>query len=91
MLGASGAALNERDIDRYLAGCTEDIEVRTQFVPFPGSTKVRMTFGATSPTSRTRVPTSGSNSNTWGASSNSGARFLSRYPARIVEGVTITI
>jgi ketosteroid isomerase-like protein len=36
MLGASGAALNERDIDRYLAGCTEDIEVRTPFVPISG-------------------------------------------------------
>jgi ketosteroid isomerase-like protein len=30
------AALNERDIDRYLAGCTEDIEVRTPFAPVSG-------------------------------------------------------
>jgi ketosteroid isomerase-like protein len=30
------AALNERDIDRYLAGCTEDIEVRTPFAPIAG-------------------------------------------------------
>jgi ketosteroid isomerase-like protein len=30
------AALNERDIDRYLAGCTEDIEVRTPLAPVSG-------------------------------------------------------
>ena len=30
------AALNERDIHRYLAGCTEDIEVQTPFAPIAG-------------------------------------------------------
>jgi ketosteroid isomerase-like protein len=30
------AALNERDVDRYLADCTENIEVRTPFAPVSG-------------------------------------------------------
>jgi ketosteroid isomerase-like protein len=31
------AAVNERDIDRYLACCTEDIELRTPFAPIGGA------------------------------------------------------
>src|SRR5215208_3626754 len=30
------AAVNARDIDRYLAGCTEDVELRTPLAPVGG-------------------------------------------------------
>jgi ketosteroid isomerase-like protein len=31
------AAVNERDIDRYLANCTEDFELHTPFAPIGGA------------------------------------------------------
>jgi hypothetical protein len=31
------AAINARDVDRYLAGCTEDVELRTPLAPIGGA------------------------------------------------------
>ena len=59
------AAVNARDINRYLANCTEDVELRTPFASIGGLTKARMTFGASSTTSRTQRRTFGSASTAW--------------------------
>jgi hypothetical protein len=43
------AAVNARDIDRYLAGCTEDVELRTPLAPiggvYEGPNAIRRFFG----------------------------------------------
>jgi hypothetical protein len=69
------AAFNERDIDRYLAGCTEDIEVRTPFAAisgvYRGPDDVRRYFADIQDTSSDvrleleHVEAIGANSNMW--------------------------
>ena len=59
------AALNERDIDGYLACCTEDIQLQTPVSPvagvYEGADGIRRFFADIG----TRVPTSGLTSNAW--------------------------
>src|SRR5215203_746968 len=59
------APLNERDIDGYLACCTEDIQLRTPLSPVAGVYERAVGIRRFSPTSRTRVPISGFTPNAW--------------------------
>ncbi len=57
------AAINERDIDRYLACCTEDIELWTPVAPVDGPHEGEEGIRRFFATSRTPAPISGSTSN----------------------------
>ena len=66
------AAVNARDIERYLACCTPDIEMRTPLADIGGAYEGLDCTGSASPTSRMRPPTFGSSSNAWLRSAATG-------------------
>lgn len=78
------AALNERDVDRYLSFCTHDIDLNTPTTPLDGETRgpegIRKFFAAIASTScsTARYPawacitTASGPSRTWAARSSGG-------------------
>lgn len=62
------AAVNARDIEAYLACCTEDIELRTPLAPVSGVYGGPPVSGGSSRMWRTRVPTSTSTSSAFAPS-----------------------
>jgi hypothetical protein len=73
-------ALNERDIDGYLACCTEDVQLLPPAARSRVPTKAEAVFGAFSRMSRMLGRTSGCPSSVWRASIRIGCSAFSGPP-----------